>query len=153
MTTTATESVVARLAERVKELDLLHAIAHALLDDVAPVEAVLEDVIALLPAAFVDPSATTSWAELDDPELGRHTIGTRSAPGPARERTVSPTGVLKMGLTVRGVSATSVLAEEERLLDSVADLVAGWLRGRHAERANARMREELDRRGDRKSVV
>ncbi len=148
MSATAAESVVARLAERVKELDLLHAVAHALSDDVAPVEAVLEDVIARLPAAFVDPDATTAWAELDDPELGTHTIGTRGAPGPVRERTVSPTGVLTMGLTVRGVATTPVLAEEERLLDSVADLVTGWLRGRHAERVNARMRAELERRGN-----
>ncbi len=147
MAATAADSVVARLAERVKELDLLHGVVHAVLNDDAPVEAVLEDVVSRLPAAFVDPAATTAWAVLDDPELGRHAVGLRSAAGPVRERTVSSTGVLRMGLAVGDDPPMAVLVEEERLLDSVADLMAGSLRRRHAERANARMREELDRRG------
>ena len=146
MAATADDAVVARLTERVKELELLQGVAHALLNDAAPVDAVLQDVLDRLPAAFLDPAAVAAWTEVDDPDLGTVRLGTRSTAGLARERPLSPTGTLRLGVAPRADPAAPFLPEEARLLDAVADLLSGWLLRRRADLANERLRHELDRR-------
>ena len=146
MAATADDAVVARLTERVKELELLHGVAHALLNDVAPVDAVLQDVLDRLPAAFLDPPSVAAWTELDDPDLGTLRLGTRSSTGLTRERSLSSAGTLRIGVAARADREARFVPEEARLLDSVADLLSGWLQRRRADVANERLRHELDRR-------
>jgi PAS domain S-box-containing protein len=63
-----------------------------------------------------------------------------------RARSLGPHGTFELGIAYPGDEAAPFLPEEARLLDSVADLMGGWLRRRSAAVTNDRLRRELDRR-------
>jgi PAS domain S-box-containing protein len=140
------DTELARLAERVTELELFRDVARALDDDDAPVADVIETVRTRLLAALRHPRRAAAWIALEDVDFGAITVGVPSQTGLVRVSAVGLAGRLEVGAVDEGAAPPPFGPDEARMLDAVADQLGGWLRRRKAALAAARVRLEVDRR-------
>lgn len=140
---------VLELRERVKELTALHRTARLLQDDGAPPEELLQRVVELLPAAWQHPEVA----------CGRIAFGGAEwrTPGSAPPRWTQSAGFrtssgslgsIEVGYTEERPPEAEgpFLAEERRLLDSLAEMLRSFLDRREAQRALSEAHHELELR-------
>ncbi|MCU0559183.1 MAG: ATP-binding protein [Desulfobacterales bacterium] len=134
------------LRERVKELTCMHSIANLAMDSAQPVEVFLERVVELLPPGYLNPDITEARVRFDG-----HDFQTRGfTPTPYRQSaSIAIDGVVRGAVEVvyreprPELDEGPFLAEERRLLDSVAREIALIIERKQAESEKARLQEQL----------
>jgi len=147
-------TLAARLREREKELALIHDVAMRLQDDAASIADHLAWLCARLPAAWFSPELAHATVRVQHPDLGELTAGAehgseRSVEAAlAASRQFDHDGSLTLSVgyvaDADGVTPT-FLSEEARLLESLADVLAGWLARRTTALRSLALQRDLAR--------
>ena len=134
------------LRERVKELSCMYGIANLAMEGAKPLESFLERVVELLPAAYLNPAITEARVTFD----GRSFQTDGFAPGPSRQSApIAINGVDRGAVEVvyreprPELDEGPFLAEERRMIDSVAREIALIIERKQAESEKARLQEQL----------
>jgi signal transduction histidine kinase len=134
------------LRERVKELTCMYSIANLAIDSARPLELFLMRVAELLPAAYLHPPITEARVTFD----GHSAQTTGFTPTPYRQSARITIGGMDRGeveVIYRDprpeLDEGPFLAEERRLLDSVAREIALIIERKLAESERARLQEQL----------
>ncbi|MFO7706987.1 MAG: ATP-binding protein [Desulfobacterales bacterium] len=134
------------LRERVKELTCMYSIANLAMDSAQPLERFLERVVELLPEAYLNPAITEAQVSFDG-----HCFQTQGfEPTPYRQSApIEISGIHRGAVEVvyreprPELDEGPFLAEERRLLDSVAREIALIIERKQAESEKARLQEQL----------
>jgi len=129
------EQVVSNLAERVKELRLLHAAMRLLQEDRPFDRQVFSDFVALIPAAWQYPEcceARITFADIDERTAGWTTSPWRQS---ATFSTTLGPGVVEVAYTQERPAAVDgpFLAEERDLIHSLAEILSTYIHRHHTE--------------------
>jgi signal transduction histidine kinase len=134
------------LRERVKELTCMYSIANVAMDSTQPLESFLQRVAELLPAAYLHPTITDARVTFDGSSFQTQGF----APTPYRQSArIAISGVDRGAVEVAYREARPELdegpfmAEERRLLDSVAREIALIIERKQAEIEKTRLQEQL----------
>jgi two-component system, NtrC family, sensor kinase len=134
------------LRERVKELSCMYSIANLAMDSAQPVEVFLERVVELLPEAYLNPAITEARVTFD----GRCFQTRGFEPTPYRQSApIEISGIDRGAVEVvyreprPELDEGPFLAEERRLLDSVAREIALIIERKQAESEKTRLQEQL----------
>ena len=134
------------LRERVKELTCMYSIANLAMDSSQPIEVFLQRVAELLPSAYLHPDITEARATVDGRSY--HTAG--FVPAACRQSAAIIVGGLHRGeveVIYREprpeLDEGPFLAEERRLLDSVARETALIIERKEAESEKVRLQAQL----------
>ena len=143
------------LRERVKELTCMYNIANLAVSSDRREDHFLQQAVELLPAAYLYPEITQARIVLDTKTF--QTSGFRGSPHSQRAEIVA--GDFKRGMVEvvyleprPELDEGSFLAEERRLLDSVAREIALIIERRQAEVEQARLQDQL-RHADRLATI
>lgn len=134
------------LRERVKELTCMYSIANLAMDSAQPLEVFLARVVELLPPGYLNPDITEARVSFDD-----HNFQTRGfTPTPHRQSApIAINGMVRGAVEVvyreprPELDEGPFLAEERRLLDSVAREIALIIERKQVESEKARLQEQL----------
>jgi signal transduction histidine kinase len=134
------------LGERVKELAVLHSAAHLLQDEQRPTAEVLQEITALLPAAWQHPEAVAARIVLDG--LQYTTPNFTLTHQTQRAEFTTPEGKHNVVEVVYlkewpREGEGPFLAEESSLLNSLAEMLKSYLERREAEARVAQITDEL----------
>jgi len=142
------ESIQHKLRERIKELTALHGTARLLQDSERPLDTVMTEVVALLPAAWQFPEITEArilcqgqaWAT---PGF-RETVWSQTAPFVLRD---GESGALEVVYTELRPEAAEgpFLTEERELIGSLAEMLRAWFQHRWDDAAIVAANERLER--------
>lgn len=146
------EEALSTLRERVKELTLLQGVSRRLQED-RPLPELLAEIAALLPSGWRDPERAAARITLD----GREYTSPRFGATPCAQRAERPTsrrGNLVVEVCYReplpAGGAGPFLAEEQALLDSLAEMLVSSVECREADsalhRAHARLEQRVEQR-------
>ncbi len=142
-------SANAKLNERVKEQDCLYAVFTRTEDMTGPLPQLFEELVRLLPQAWLHPEDAIAVIEW---EGHTYATGPLEAAYACMSTDICPQGECLGRLSVGYRSPQPAqdegpfLAEERKLLDAVAERIAGAILRRDAERELAEYREQLERR-------
>jgi len=137
-----------KLQERVKELSALHRTARNLQDDTRPSEAVVREIVGLLPAAWQYPEIAA--ARIHFQNITEATPGFRETPWMQCARFNTKTadeGTIEVAyLEERPPEAEGpFLAEERDLIESLADMLGSYFQHQLANRELQAARDNLER--------
>lgn len=143
------------LRERIKELTCLYSIARLAADRDAPIEATLQGIVDLLPAAWQYPDIATARIVADGRSFT--TAGFRETSHRQRAEIVAgdeTRGCVEVGYLEERAEADEgpFLREERSLIDAVAREVALVLERRRTEEERRKLREQL-RHADRLATI
>ncbi len=134
------------LRERVKELSCMYSIANLAMESAKPLELFLERMVELLPAAYLNTAITEARVTFDGLSFQTHGF----APGPYRQSApIAINGIDRGAVEVvyreprPELDEGPFLAEERRLLDSVAREIGLIIERKQAESEKTRLQEQL----------
>lgn len=139
----ARAEATAALGERVKELTLLHG-ASRLLRSERPLDtALLADLAAMIPPAFLHPDRTVARIRCGDLVASTPTWQEPSAILEQRLGFAESSGAIVVGLVGNGETANAFLPEERELLVSLAEKLEAFVEREQAERLRTSLEEQL----------
>ena len=141
------EHLVHDLGERVKELRLLHAAARVLQETRPFDRSVLEELVAMMPAAWQHPEsceARIAYLEMAVATPGWRETASSTARLSSPFTTSAGQGVVEVMYRNEPRTTTGAFLKEERLLiDSVAEMLAAYLEHDIAERQRSQLETQL----------
>jgi signal transduction histidine kinase len=140
------EQLLFELGERVKELRLLHGVARVLQNRTFH-RAVLEEIVSMMPGAWMHPECCVARIRYDDIEVA--TPGWRETPWRQSSTftAANHAGVIEVCYTKEQSLSSEgpFLAEERALLDSLADMLRSHIERDYAERQKRELEIQLRR--------
>jgi PAS domain S-box-containing protein len=134
------------LAERVKELSILHQISELLRDEKRDLAELLSDIASLLPKGWKQPGLTSARIQVGDLEAAPETFMNSNWMQRLNFSAVDGTpGTLEIAY-LKHADTSPFLPEEAALLRSVAEMLRSYLERRHAKEAIETLNEDLSRR-------
>jgi signal transduction histidine kinase len=145
----ADATILHDLRERVKELTALHGTARVLQDDRRPTDALLGEVVALIPAAYQYPEVTCARIAFDGHEACSDSFAASPWRQSAEFQTASgKTGRIEVFYSQAAPKAAEgpFLAEERSLINSLAEILRSFLERRETQEALQAAHAGLERR-------